>query len=97
MTSPTLDTPAARPPAGLIVVTIDRLPAWILPAYGATWVAMPRLDALAARGVVLDRVITPSTDPRRTLRDLAGDDAAAHEAVEQIGSGLQQGALVHIV
>jgi len=79
MTSPTLDTPAARPPAGLIVVTIDRLPAWILPAYGATWVAMPRLDALAARGVVFDRVITPSTDPRRTLGDLAGDDATPRE------------------
>jgi len=79
MTSPTLDTPAARPPAGLIVVTIDRLPAWILPAYGATWVAMPRLDALAARGVVFDRVITPSTDPRRTLGDLAGDDATLWE------------------
>ena len=30
---------------GLLVVAIDRLPAWILPAYGATWVAMPRLTA----------------------------------------------------
>ena len=62
-------------PAGLLLITIDRLPAWILPAYGATWVAMPRLDALAARGVVFDRVITPSDDPRQTLHALAGDDA----------------------
>ena len=36
-------------PAGILVVTVDRLPAWILPAYGATWVAMPGLDALAGR------------------------------------------------
>lgn len=65
-------TAAARPAAGLLVVTVDGLPAWMLPAYGATWVAMPAVDSLAARGVVFDRVITPSTDPRQTLRDLAG-------------------------
>jgi len=47
----------------LLVVTIDRLPAWIVPAYGATWVAMGALDALAARGVVCDRLIAPTDDP----------------------------------
>lgn len=74
-------TAVARPAAGLLVVTIDRLPAWMLPAYGATWVAMPAVDALAARGVVFDRVITPSTDPRETLRALAGETAADEPSV----------------
>lgn len=59
-------------PGGLLVVAIDRLPAWILPAYGATWVAMPGLTALAARGVVLDRVIATSDEPLATLADLLG-------------------------
>jgi len=57
-------------PAGLLVVTIDRIPAWMLAACGATWVATPSLDGLAARGVVFDRVITPSPDAGATLRDL---------------------------
>ncbi len=48
---------------GLLVVTVDRLPAWMLSAYGATWVATPELDRLAARGIVFDRVITPVADP----------------------------------
>ena len=59
-------------PAGLLVVAIDRLPAWILPAYGATWVSMPRLTGLAARGIVFDRVIAASDDPRGGLADLLG-------------------------
>ncbi|MFM9026023.1 MAG: hypothetical protein ACKON7_11915 [Planctomycetaceae bacterium] len=63
-------------PGGLLVVAIDRLPAWILPAYGAAWVAMPRLTALAARGVVLDRVIATSDEPLATLADLLGGHGA---------------------
>ena len=62
------------------MVTIDRLPAWILPAWGSTWVAMPTLDALAGRGVVFDRVIVRGDDDLATLRDLGlaglGADAA---------------------
>jgi hypothetical protein len=61
-------------PAGLLVVTIDRLPAWMLAAYGATWVATPALDSLAARGIVFDRVLTPSTRPQDTLRALFAAD-----------------------
>ncbi|MFM7107570.1 MAG: hypothetical protein ACKOZU_03055 [Planctomycetaceae bacterium] len=61
-----------RDAAGLLVVAIDRLPAWILPPYGATWVAMPRLTALAARGIVFDRVIAATDEPRATLGDLLG-------------------------
>lgn len=82
-------------PGPLLVVTIDRLPAWILPAYGATWVAMPALDRLAARGVTFDGLVATSADPRDAARDLLGwlppardgrvavvtDDAAAVEGV----------------
>lgn len=63
--------PIANQPAdaaeGLLVITIDRLPAWMLSAYGATWVATPELDRLAARGIVFDRVITPGSDPLAAL------------------------------
>jgi arylsulfatase A-like enzyme len=65
----------------LLVVTIDRLPAWILPAYGATWVSMPALDALAGRGVVFDGLVATGTDPRRTIADLLGGPAAPVAAV----------------
>ena len=71
------DMPSAVRPAGLLVVTIDRLPAWMLAAYGATWVATPALDSLAARGVVFDRVITPSPAAADTLHDLLGAGASA--------------------
>jgi hypothetical protein len=64
------DTPSSALPAGLLVVTIDRLPAWMLAAYGTTWVATPALDSLAARGVVFDRMIAPSIAARDTLHDL---------------------------
>ena len=59
-------------PHGLLVVTIDCLPAWMLSAWGATWVATPSMDTLAARGIVLDRLITPSLDPRSAIDDLFG-------------------------
>ena len=57
-------------PGPLLVVTIDRLPAWILPAYGATWVATPAIDRLAARGVVFDGVVAMSDDPRDAVQGL---------------------------
>jgi len=69
-------TTQTPPASGLLVVAVDRLPAWIVPAYGATWVAMPALDALAARGMVFDRVITTTDDAGATLRDLLGADGA---------------------
>ena len=59
----------------MIAVLIDRLPAWILPPYGTTWVAMPAFCGLAARGVVLERVVATGDDPRRTLADLLAMDA----------------------
>jgi arylsulfatase A-like enzyme len=65
-----IDIPSSATPPRLLVVTIDRLPAWMLAAYGATWVATPSLDSLAARGVVFDRVITPSPAAPDTFHDL---------------------------
>jgi hypothetical protein len=54
----------------LLVVTIDRLPAWILPAYGSTWVSMPALDDLAGRGIVFDGLVATGNDPRETIAAL---------------------------
>lgn len=56
----------------LLLVTIDRLPAGLLPALGCGWVAMPTLTNLAARGVVLDRLIATTDDPAQVLAALAG-------------------------
>lgn len=57
-------------PPRLLAITVDRLSAWMLPAYGATWVAARGLDRLAAAGVVFDRVLAPSLDPRATREAL---------------------------
>lgn len=59
-------------PGPLLVVTVDRLPAWILPAYGATWVAMPAVSGLAARGLVLDGLVATTDEPGETARALMG-------------------------
>ena len=54
--------------SGLLLVTVDRLPAWILPAYGTTWVSTPAIDALAASGMRFDRFYTtaPVCSPARS-------------------------------
>lgn len=57
-------------PDPLLVVTVDRLPAWILPVYGATWVAMPTATGLAARGIVFDGLVATSDDPCDTAAAL---------------------------
>lgn len=62
----------ARPAAGLLVVAVDRLPAWMLPPHGCGWVSMPALTRLASRGVVFDRVIATGDDAGATLTDLCG-------------------------
>ena len=69
-------TPTAeshQPNKSVLIITIDRLPAWILPAWGSTWVAAPALDGLAARGVIFDKVLTPTPNPHSTVRDLFGE------------------------
>jgi len=71
--SPT--SPPSTPSAsvgGLLVVSIDRLPAWMLSSYGATWVSTPAFDGLAAAGITFDRLLATDVDPRATLADLMG-------------------------
>ncbi len=63
---------AAHAPPSVAVVTVDCLPAWMIPAFGCTWVAMPNLDALAGRGLVFDRILATSDDVHDTLGALAG-------------------------
>jgi len=78
--------PAPQPAAaagGLLLVTVDRLPAWMLSSYGATWVSTPTCDRLAAAGITVDRLVATGVDPRATLADLAAHGrlwAAAREA-----------------
>jgi arylsulfatase A-like enzyme len=73
--------PSVTPAPRLLVIAVDRLPAWILPASGATWVAMPTVTSWAARGVVFDRLITPHADARETLADIVGPAAAGLPAL----------------
>ena len=66
--------PVPQPAAaagGLLIVTVDRLPAWMLSTYGATWVSTPTCDRLAAAGITIDRLVATGVDPRATLADLA--------------------------
>ncbi|MBM3955586.1 MAG: hypothetical protein FJ309_13395 [Planctomycetes bacterium] len=77
----------ARAAAGALVVTIDRLPAWILPAYGSTWVATPALDGLAASGLVFDRLFATTTVAGATLAALAAGGGLA-EVASRLADGL---------
>lgn len=85
-TSPMQPSVAAPQPAaagGLLIVTVDRLPAWMLSSYGATWVSTPTCDRLAVAGITLDRLVATGVEPRATLADLAAHGrlwAAAREA-----------------
>jgi hypothetical protein len=85
-------TPDFRPADRLLVVTIDRLPAWLLSAWGSTWVATPAIDSLAARGIVFDRVLTPRIDPRASVRDLLG--AGEHSILARAASAGRRVAVV---
>jgi len=78
-------------PSRLLVVAIDRLPAWILPPYGATWVAMPTLTALAGRGLVFERFLATTDDAQTTFGDLVGGLAAAHVVTDRRGRRLRFG------
>lgn len=96
------------PPAWLVAVTIDWLPAWMLPAYGATWVAAAAFDEVAAAGVVFDRALAQSVclaETRRMLLpfenapELAGQVVRAadlDEAAELVGRGRHRVVLCHL-
>jgi len=60
----------AECPDGWLVVTVDRLPAWLLGPWGATWVSTPSICRLAAAGLVCDRLLVRSTNPTDTLQEL---------------------------
>ncbi|MGA1618215.1 MAG: hypothetical protein ACO37F_06835 [Pirellulales bacterium] len=60
----------AERPDGWLVVTVDRLPAWLLGPWGATWVSTPSICRLAAAGLVCDRLLVRSTNPTDTLQEL---------------------------
>lgn len=67
-----------KPSRRLLVVTIDRLPAWMISACGAGWVSMPSVDRLASQGIVFDRCLVTSDDVQEILRSLvwpAGEDS----------------------
>jgi len=98
----------APPPARLVAVTVDWLPAWMLPAYGATWVAAAAVDAVAAAGVVFDRVLSHSVclaETRKMLLpfedapELSGQVARAadlDEASELVARGRHRVVLCHL-
>ena len=67
---------SAPRPDGMLIVTLDRLPGWMLSATGCTWVGMPVLDSLAARGIVFDLVIAHSDYPHTVLAALWGGERA---------------------
>lgn len=60
----------AESPDGWLVITVDRLPAWLLGPWGATWVSTPGICRLAAAGLVCDRLLVRSTDPADTMQEL---------------------------
>ena len=58
-------------PEGWLLVTVDRLPAWMLSPFGATWASNPTLCQLASAGLTCDRVLAGTIDSTQTLRELA--------------------------
>ena len=58
-------------PEGWLLVTVDRLPAWMLSPFGATWASNPTLCQLASAGLTCDRVLAGTIDSSQTLRELA--------------------------
>jgi hypothetical protein len=65
----TIRAAAASP---LLLITVDRLPAWMLPPWGCGWVAMPALAEIAARGVIFDRLVATTDDPLEVAAEIAG-------------------------
>jgi hypothetical protein len=82
-------SPFNRPDRRLAVVTFDWLPAWMLSTWGATWLATPAFDRLAARGVVLDAAMASGGDLAATLQSLIGPVCQRREA-----AGLAESVLV---
>ncbi|MGI9453637.1 MAG: hypothetical protein ACR2NE_03640 [Pirellulales bacterium] len=58
-------------PEGWLLVTADRLPAWMLSPFGATWASNPTICQFASAGLACDRVLVGTTDPTQTLHEIA--------------------------
>ena len=58
-------------PEGWLLVTADRLPAWMLSPFGATWASNPTICQFASAGLTCDRVLVGTTDPTQTLHEIA--------------------------
>ena len=58
-------------PEGWLLVTADRLPAWMLSPFGATWASNPTICQFASAGLACDRVLVGTTDPTKTLHEIA--------------------------
>lgn len=56
---------------GVLLITIEGIGTGLVGAYGASLGATPALDALAARGIVLDQCFLDSQDLRQQLTSLA--------------------------
>ncbi|MBT6458687.1 MAG: hypothetical protein HOK57_02575, partial [Planctomycetaceae bacterium] len=58
-------------PEGWLLATVDRLPAWMLSPFGATWASNPTICQLASAGLTCDRVLAGTTHSSQTLEELA--------------------------
>ena len=76
-----------KPSHRLLIVTIDRLPAWMISACGAGWVSMPSVDRLASRGIVFDRCLVTSDDVQEVFRSLVcpAGESSIFEQVRRCG------------
>ena len=69
-------------PEGWLLVTADRLPAWMLSPFVATWASNPTICQLASAGLACDRVLVGTTDPTETLHEIAlGHSGDQHDTV----------------
>ena len=69
-------------PEGWLLVTADRLPAWMLSPFGATWASNPTICQFASAGLSCDRVLVGTTDPTKTLHEIAlGHSGNQHDTV----------------
>gem|GEM_PF-382656 len=76
-------------PEGWLLVTADRLPAWMLAPFGATWASNPTICQLASAGLTCDRVLVGTTNPSDTLHAIA----LGHSGNQPTHSGEQDEAI----
>ena len=76
-------------PEGWLLVTADRLPAWMLSPFGATWASNPTICQLASAGLTCDRVLVGTMNPGDTLHEIA----LGHSVDQPMHSGDQDEAI----